>query len=47
MLAENNSSRTDDLLHESEVFVCSECKDAKFRSKELLNEHVFEEHGKQ
>jgi hypothetical protein len=47
MLAENNSSRNDDLLHQSETFVCSECKDAKFRSKELLNEHVFEEHGKQ
>jgi hypothetical protein len=47
MLAENNSSITDDLLHESEVFVCSECKNAKFRLKALLNEHVFEEHSKQ
>jgi hypothetical protein len=42
-----------DIIHrtleelEGELFICLECKRAKFRSKELLNEHVYEEHGKQ
>jgi hypothetical protein len=29
-----------------EFFVCSECK-ARCRSGDLLNEHIYEEHGKQ
>lgn len=31
---------------DDKFFVCSECK-ARCRSEDLLNEHMYEEHGKQ
>ena len=35
-----------DTSRDNESFVCSECK-ARCRSGDLLNEHMYEEHGKQ
>jgi hypothetical protein len=35
-----------DTSRDNESFVCPECK-ARCRSGDLLNEHMYEEHGKQ
>jgi hypothetical protein len=46
ILTKRQASRDSDMSSDNEFFICSECK-TRCRSEDLLNEHMYEEHGKQ
>src|ERR671918_2973730 len=46
ILTKIHGGRDADTSNDESFFVCSECK-TRCRSEDMLNEHMYEEHGKQ